>query len=267
MVLKEISKTARIIKYRFSEVVLIIALVIMGQVCVFQIHADNPENFADMLPLVLFGVAAGIVSAILSYGFLRSICYEPFHKHQPADLLKIGKSFFWRMVGYGIFTGTLVIILLLPILLIANGLFGGDETRTSEYIFPVAVFIVALILVKPIIFIPALIISRNAGIWESFKSLKEFDIKPAKPVVLLFVVQMLLACLSAILPVSREADITLFYTVTVSLTVIGQLFRLMVAVGAIRFVLSLDGRSLDGGGSEENQEDSEDRISPDTRDF
>jgi hypothetical protein len=267
MVLKEISKTARIIKYRFSEVVLIIALVTMAQVSVSRLQAENPDNFTDMLPLVLFGVGAAIISAILGYGFLRTICYEPFHKHQPADLIKIGKSFFWRMAGYAIFTGALGMLLFLPILLIANGLFGGGESGMPEYIFPLAVFLVALILIKPIVFIPAFIISRNAGLWESFKSLQEFNLKLAKPVIVLFVVQIMLASLLAVLPVSREADITVYYSVTVAFTVIGQLFRLMVSVGAIRFVSSLDGRSLDGGGSEENQEESGNQISSDTKDF
>jgi len=247
MFIREISRIAAIIKHRFSEVVLIVALMIMAQVCAMQAETGGSESFSDKLPLLSFGIIAAVTSIILSCGFLRSICYEPFHKHLPADLLKIGKSFFWRMVGYALLTGVFAVILLLPIFLIAGKLFAVENSQPEipGYFFNLSLAVVGLVLFKPSVFIPAFILARDTGVFESLKSLKIFNAGQVRPVFALFVVQISISFLSSFLPVSRDKNIMAYYAVTAAVSVIGQILSLMVAVGAVRFVLSLDGRTKD----------------------
>lgn len=263
MSLKEISRISAIIKYRFSEVILIVALIIMTQVCTIQSQISDSESFSDKLPLLFFGIAAAVISLILSCGFLRSICYEPFHKHPPADLLSIGKPFFWRIVGYGLLMACFVMVLLLPVFLIAGQLFGTENSQPEvpTYFFSLAFMLIWLLLFKPSVFIPAFVLSRNTGVFESLRSLKTFNISRVKPVIILFIVHTLISFLPSFLSVSADKNIKVYYAVVVSFSVVGQVLRLMVLVGAVRFVISLDRQSENAGREEQQEQEDNERRS------
>jgi hypothetical protein len=214
----------------------------MAQISILEFQSEAQSGLpSGKVSFVIFALGAGIISAILSYGFLRTVCYEPLHRHQPGDLLKLGKGFFWRMVLFGIAAGFLGMVVLMPVLAVISKVFSSKAAifELPESLMTLGVSIMLLILFKPITFVPAFIIGCDKGVMESFLSLKKFNIFQAKPVLVLFVVQVAANFLFSLFSVSKEQSAAGYYFMAAGPSALQQILNLMVAVGAVRFVLSL----------------------------
>ena len=97
-----------------------------------------------------------------------------------------------------------------------------------------------LILVKVVLFIPALILVLDCGVFESFKFLRKCKLLDSRELVALFCLRVVLPFLWVFLRISYNPETTSQYILRTVPTVIGYVLWLTIAVTAVRFVGSLD---------------------------
>lgn len=160
-------------------------------------------------------------------------------------LLKKGRYFFWRMVKFGLICIPVFFILAWLTFLVIK-LFTTIETgfwetaKVAPLVYQLCFTTATLILIKPLLFIPALIIVLDCRVFESFKFFKQFKLSDAKELVTLFCVQAASTLLWIFLPKLGEAKTILQYTLGIIPSIIPHFIGLIVAVMAVRFVASLD---------------------------
>jgi hypothetical protein len=90
------------------------------------------------------------------------------------------------------------------------------------------------------LFIPALIITLDCRISESFKYLKKCKLSESKELVALYILSLALPFVWLLLKISYFPETTLQHTLRVGISIIHQVLSLIIAVMAVRFVGSLD---------------------------
>ena len=242
----EIKKTLAILKARWTEVTLIAGLHILALLSsnLFQVEMTDSAPTWTLLYMG-FSFSIMIISRILYFGFLRTCFLDAQEPCPPIVLLKTGKHFFWRMVGVGLLWGIAYFILAWLIFLMAKQFISVDagffETAKVVPLLYQLCFIGAmLILIKPFLFIPALIIVLDCRVFESFKFFKQCKLSDVKELVTLFCIQAASTLLWVFLPKLGEAEITLQYTFGIVSSIIPYFISLMVSVIAVRFVASLN---------------------------
>ena len=171
----EIKKTLAILKARWPEVTLIAGLHILGMLSNKLFRAAKPDLARTWVLLYMaFSFLIMIISIILYLGFLRTVYLEGQKHQSPLVLLRIGKHFFWRMVGFGLLWGLVYLILAWLIFLITKQLTSIDtgffETaKVAPLVYQLCFIAAMLILIKPFLFIPALIIVLDCGVFVKFQ--------------------------------------------------------------------------------------------------
>ena len=242
----EIKKTLAILKARWPEVALIIGLNILSVFFnkLFRTAGPDSMSMLFLIPIV-FLLLLMVVSTMLRLGFLRTVYLQGQTRQLPLVLLKIGKHFFWRMVGLGLLYMIAYFILAWLIFLIVKQLISIDTTffqtaKVARLAYQLFFVPAMLILIKPVLLMPALIVVLDCGILKSFKLLKQCKLLDAKELVILFFVPMALTFLWAFLPKLNGVETTSQYILTIVPTVINYFIWLMIAVTAVRFVASLN---------------------------
>lgn len=241
----EIKKTLTILKARWPEVTIFISL------NVFLILANKlfKPPIIDLwkpfhMVYAAISIALTVVSAVFGLGLLRTVFLEETKRQNPLVLLRIGCHFFWRMFAWGLIWVIVLLILsrltfqvvrLYPS--IDTGFF--ETAKSSPLVFNACFIVPNLILIKPFLLIPAIIIVLNCGISESWRSLKYCKLLEAKELVLLFCLQITLPFLWAFV---RTLDTSLAISLLAlgASSVVTYLLFLIVRVIAIRFVASHD---------------------------
>jgi len=242
----EIKKTLAILEARWPEVTLIAGLHILGMLSNKLFRAAKPDLARTWVLLYMaFSFLIMIISIILYLGFLRTVYLEGQKHQSPLVLLRIGKHFFWRMVGFGLLWGLVYLILAWLIFLITKQLTSIDtgffETaKVAPLVYQLCFIAAMLILIKPFLFIPALIIVLDCGVFGSFKFFKQFKLSDAKELAVLFCVQIASTSLWAFLPKLGEAKTISQYIWGVIPSIVPYFIGFVVSVMAVRFVASLD---------------------------
>ena len=228
-------KTLNIIKNRWPELILIVGLAAIMMLLIQRTQAKAPENISSTDFLQLFvAVIFSVFFMILKFGFLRTLIFAPDQPALPMDLLRLGKPFFWRMFFLGF-------ILFIPFILmytVISSVLPADLSSQSAY---AASFLVALlvsaVMVKLIIFLPAIIIVADTRILESFKYLKYIKLTSAKILLLIFVLQVLTDSLLRpfIMPESKNWSSTDFIILACS-HLIAQFISMALSVMAVIYV-------------------------------
>ena len=238
----EIKKTLAILKTRWPEVTLIIGLNILSLLSNY-IFGTGKLNLTTSSSLLPFGVNMVfiVVLLILGLGFLRTFYLEGQKQQPPLVLLRTGKHFFWRMFGLGLLFMIVYLVLAGLIFLIVKQFTSIDTSfsQVTPWIRHLCFAASVLILIKPVLLIPALIIVLDCKAFKSFKLLKQCKILNAKELVVLFFVSMAATFLWAFLPPPQSTITISQYILIVCLAVVGNFVSLMVAVMAVRFVASL----------------------------
>lgn len=244
----EIKQTLKILKSRYAEVSLIIGLYMLVLVSMALVMADllaqdkplaaPPQNAL----LLFFSIAVALVSMILKYGFTRTVYLHSSSQQQPLVLLKTGMHFFWRIVQLGILYLLALLALGIPLIIIKHQLTHPDTLAASlslvaavDRLYSVAMM---LILIKPVLLMPALLIVLDCRILETWKMLKHLRLLDAKGLVFLFCLQIAIGLLW---PFSRLADAhvtTSDYALTIAAAVAVYFVGFVAAVAAVRFVAS-----------------------------
>jgi hypothetical protein len=258
--MSEIQKTLAILKARRPEVALIVGLYTLVELShsLFNFtEADLTKTF--FLPSIFFVLSMAIISMILYYGFLRTVHLEGPKEQTPMDLLKMGKHFFWRMVGFGFIYAGLYFILTVLIFSITKyftstntGFF--ESAKSAPWLYRLCSTAAMLIMIKVSLFIPALIVVLDCRVINSFKLLSKFKLFKSKELVALFCLCTVMPLLWLLLKIPENPETISQYIITIVTIVTGQVLGLTVAVTAVRFVGSLD-LGYDGRITDSNSED------------
>ncbi|MHC4243762.1 MAG: hypothetical protein ACYSU4_15260 [Planctomycetota bacterium] len=175
------------------------------------------------------------------------------------DLLKMGKHFFWRMVGFGFIYAGLYFILTVLIFSITKyftstntGFF--ESAKSAPWLYRLCSTAAMLIMIKVSLFIPALIVVLDCRVINSFKLLSKFKLFKSKELVALFCLCTVMPLLWLLLKIPENPETISQYIITIVTIVTGQVLGLTVAVTAVRFVGSLD-LGYDGRITDSNSED------------
>jgi len=208
---------------------------------IFGIGKLDLTTSSSLLPFGVHMVFI-IVLLILGLGFLRTFYLEGQKQQPPLVLLRIGKHFFWRMFGLGLLFMIIYLVLAGLIFLIVKQFTSMDTSfsQVTPWIRHLCFAASMLILIKPVLLIPALIIVLDCKAFKSFKLLKQCKILNMKELVMLFFVSMALTFLWAFLPTPQDTMTISQYILIVCLAVVGNFIGLMIVVLAVRFVASLD---------------------------
>lgn len=264
----EIKKTLAILKARWPEVTLIVGLYALAVLSNNLFRAARPDLTKTLILLCIpFSLTLMVLLMILNYGFLRTVHLEGQKRQMPIDLLKIGKHFFWRMVGFGlIYVVPYFVLAWLTFLIIKyfTSIDTGflETAKVAPWLYQLCSIAPMLILIKVVLFIPALIIVLDCGVFESFKFIGKCKLLDSRELVALFCLRMVLPFLWVFLRISYNPETTSQYILRSVPTVIGSVLWLTIAVTAIRFVASLD-LVYDGSAKDLN---SEDLVQPPTED-
>ncbi len=246
----EIKQTLKILKSRYPEVSLIIGLytlvlVSMALVMADLLAQDKPLAAAPQNPLLLFfSIGVALVSMILKYGFTRTVYLHGGSQEQPLVLLKTGMHFFWRIVGLGMLYLLALSALGIPLIIIKHQLTHADTPGASvllvsavDRVYSVGMM---LILIKPVLLMPAVLIVLDCRMHEPWKMLNHLRLLDAKGVIFLFCLQIAIAL---VWPFSRLADAhitTSDYALTIAAAAAVYFVGFVAAVAAVRFVASRD---------------------------
>ena len=256
----ETQKTLAILRARWPEVILIIGLYTLVELSYSLFGFAEPDvTKTFFFPSILFILSLTVVSIILSYGFLRTIHLEGPKEQTPMDLLKTGKHFFWRMVGFSfIYAGlyfllTLIIFSIIKYLTSINTNF-IESAKSSPWLHQLSSTVTMLIMIKVSLFIPALIIVLDCRVANSFKLLSKFKLFKSKELVALFCLNTVIHPLWLLLKIPENPETILQYIIKIGTIVIGQVLGLIVTVTAVRFVSSLN-LVYDSGMKDSNSEE------------
>lgn len=241
----EIKITLVILKARWPEVMLVISLNFL--LSLNKLFLPEKSEITQ-IPLLLYGcflLLLSLISIMLYTGFQRTVFLGGSKRQSHLILLRAGKRFFWRMLGIGLLLGIAYFILAWLIFLmtkqftsINTGFFDADKVAPlADKLFFIAAL---LILIKPFLFIPALIIVIDCGIVKSFKLLKYCKLLNAKELVVLFSVSIIFFFLQTFLPRFSDVKTLSEYILTIVLMIIQNFIWLIISVMAVKFVVSLD---------------------------
>lgn len=240
----EIKKTLAILKARWPEVTLIVGLYALAVLSNNLFRAARAD-LTKTLVLLYFSLSLIVVSIILNYGFLRTVYLEGQKRQTPMALLKKGRYFFWRMVGVGLIyvipyfiLAWLIFLIIKYFTSIDTGFF--ETAKVTPWLFQLCSTAALLILIKVVLFIPALILVLDCGVFESFKFLRKCKLLDSRELVALFCLGIALPFLWVFLRISYNPETTSQYILRSVPTVIGYVLWLTIAVTAVRFVASLD---------------------------
>jgi hypothetical protein len=242
----ETKKSLAILRARWPEVTLIIGLYTLVELSHSLFGFTEPDVTKPfLLPSIFFILSLTVVVMILSYGFLRTVYLEGPKEQTPLDLLKTGKHFFWRMVGFGFIFAGLYFILTMLIFSITKYFTsieaGFIESATSApWLYQLCSTATMLIMMKVSLFIPALILVLDCRVVNSFKLLSRFKLFKSKELVALFCLSTVIHLLWLLLKIPENPETISQYIIKIGTIVTGQVLGLIVTVTAVRFVGSLN---------------------------
>jgi len=242
--MSQIRETLKILKARWPEVVLIIGLTVLLP---FLRKLPTKLKYHSALNLIFLPIflllALMVITTMLYCGFIRTVYLEGQKRQAIPVLLRTGLHFLWRIIVLGSLYGIpLLTLMLLSTHLVARRVESG-ETDTVQNIFLIhqlLVSVIRIILMKFIIFIPALVIVLDCGAFESFKFIKKCRLSDAKELIALFCFQIALGFVWTFLRTLYGAATIPPFTFRIGSSITACFIGLIIAVMAVRFVASLD---------------------------
>jgi hypothetical protein len=204
--------------------------------------AETADQFNKMqggkLFFLTFSITAFMVIWQMLYlGFLATSYKFKDEPQPPVRLIIIGRFFFWRMVRFQL-------LLIVAYMLIAQVFWGIGNTFFKDVLGDnltnVASMFGLLILIKPIVLSPAIMIAKNCMVLDSLRLLKSYRLMAARDLV-----KMMVVCFGSVFALSlilggitfegtaKVVSEVVYYLASSSLT-------LAVYLGGIVYVASLE---------------------------
>lgn len=172
-----------ILKIRWPEVVMLVGLqagaaILYRQLMVkFETMAANGSQM-PWLPSFLLGLGSMTLLIVLQmqiWGFLRTAALRPAEPCRPVELLRTGSPFFWRLLGFQIlFSFALAFVYLVVATLLGILIFRRHAVgELPVWLHSLSVFLGFLLLLKPFVLMPALVLTYDYRLVESFFTLQD----------------------------------------------------------------------------------------------
>jgi hypothetical protein len=187
---------------------------------------------------VVFAIAA----YMFLFGFLATACHEGLTKKEPVELLRAGRYFFWRMVRFELLFSVAWIGLFFLITSIISALILGIKPGEviPDWVLVICMFAGLLILLKPVLLVPAIMIAWDKMVLESVKLLKAFKLREAKELLVFAGVSLLVMLgLSFLMSFGKAGS---YYPIMGAHAVLSSVFVVLICLSAVRFAaLSMSG--------------------------
>ena len=179
-----------------------------------------------------------IIWQMLYLGFLATACTEGVSPKQPAQLVSIGRLFFWRMLRFQVILGVIYIGISFIILVIVQSVVLGTEEVSGipDWVAHLCSFAALAVLAKPMLFIPAVMIVRDRMVLEAVGLLKEYRFLEAKDLVRAFFVCFATVYLLSSLLGLIETGSVFYYALVGIYAVVSSALIVSVTLGAVLFV-------------------------------
>jgi hypothetical protein len=247
--MNEIKETIAILKARWPEVTFIIGLSVLS-LFIDKLHliagtgSTMSESLLGLGYLLLLLIIIWM-NLLLTFGFQKTIQLTGKQRQSPMVLLRTGWHFLGRMVKVGLIWLPLYCLLIWLTFLIEKKATFIDTNffktaQSSPFLYHLCFAVPGFILIKPLLFMPTLIIVLDCQVFQSFKFLKKIRLFDAKELLALFLITTISTFYSAVLPKLNEPINTWQFALIIFFSALTRFLGLMVAVTAIRFVSSLN---------------------------
>jgi hypothetical protein len=236
--MNEFKEALSIIKTRWVEAGLIIGLMFLPELS-NEILLQYYHRYSFWW--VSFLNAGILLFALLVLtGFLRTVYLEQKKRQSPLNLILTGKHFFLRLAGFGILYAIVQMSLIWLVHWIIKITITDISLKDiSSLASRIGFTIISLILAKPFLLIPALIIVLDCGLSESFKFAWRTRLLNAKPLLAVFLVQVVvLPYLSLLFPNFHNVApaVSCLYVLSILYSIVLRVLTLIIQIMAVRFV-------------------------------
>jgi hypothetical protein len=164
-----------ILKSRWQEAIMVTGLQACCMVLVldFQSMQAQPPAFEQLFFLGIAMAFFGIISQMLFLGFLRTAAIGVIQSVTPMELLRTGRAYFWKVLLFQLLLFVASQLIIIAIVVVTEMvLFGQVNVEEIPLWLNIAsTGVAALILLKPMYFVPANIVRRDCGIWDAIQCL------------------------------------------------------------------------------------------------
>ena len=181
-----------------------------------------------------------VIWQMLYLGFLATACTEGAAPKQPGELVGVGRLFFWRILRFQIVLGIAYVGISLMVLAIVQSaaLSQKDASGIPAWIAHLCSFVALVVLAKPMLLIPAVIIVRDRMVLEAFGLLKEYKLLEAKALLWAFFVCFATVYLLSSLLSLVKAGSVFYYALVGIYAVVSSALIVAVTLGAVLFIAS-----------------------------
>ncbi len=226
----------KIIKYRWPEVVLIIGIGALASISIYLPGKEISEE-TEFPPQFLYQLILGGIGMIITWGFLRTACLNNLQQQQPFGLFKTGLHFLIRMIAFRLLFGLVGFCFLFFVYQIVSQLFTVnkeliDAAKDLPWTFNLCIFFTMLLLMKPFLLIPAIIVVLDCKVLESFRLFWQYQLRKAAGLVVLFCIQLLTPFLAILL----KPRSVIAYIALILAALITSFIEFLVYITAVKFV-------------------------------
>ncbi|HML75141.1 MAG TPA: hypothetical protein PKB02_11690 [Anaerohalosphaeraceae bacterium] len=168
-----------IVKSRWPELLMILvfhacALFLFGDIEVPQ-TPDEQQQFSGAQFLLGMGIAGFcILGQMMLWGFLRTMAVSGIQPVPPGQLLVAGRWYFWKLFAFQIILVLLIFMVasVLQVVLAISFYGSGDPKKIPIWILIISVQAAQLILLKPLYFIPTVVLAKDISPLESVRAIR-----------------------------------------------------------------------------------------------
>jgi len=238
------AKTFEILKKRWIEVAVIIALAVIPRflfgMVLRSMVSKSSGGYGSSLMFVSYsqGALQLIIAAILiviKAGFFRTAYLHGTQRYRIGALFGQGRRFFWRMAVFGI----ILRLIYTSVQLFIGFITARCAAQDNYLMFPwwtvtLCSMFVSIVLIKPMLLVPALVVVRDISLIDAVKSMREYKIFRAKELLILFGIGLGLSFGHLFLMSLRN---TAFYRpLQFAMSIVGYFLAVAIALSAVRFV-------------------------------
>ena len=202
-----------------------------------QVQSAALPGYVDFI--VGMGTAIfAVIWQMLYLGFLATAYTEGASPKQPAQLVSVGRLFFWRMLRFQVILGIVYIGISFVILAIVQSVALGqkDVSRIPDWIAQLCSFAALAILVKPMLLTPAVMIVKDCMVLQALGSLREYKILEARVLLrAFFICFATVYLLSSWLGVIETGNV-FYYALVGIYAVVSSALIVALTLGAVLFV-------------------------------
>jgi hypothetical protein len=245
MEMTEIKETIAILRARWPEAAFIIGFSVLS-LFVNKLHlmAGTGSTMLDSLLsfcYLLLSLAIIVINVLLTLGLQKTVHLTGRQQQSPVVLLRTGWYFLGRIVKlWLIWLPVYFLLVWLTFLVVKKATFVDtsffETAQTSPFLYQLCFVVPGLILVKPLLLMPTLIIVLDCKVFQSFKFLKKIKLLDAKELLALFLVATIFTFHWTVLPRLDEPISAWQSALKILFSALTCFLQLMVAVTVVRFV-------------------------------